>query len=971
MVPTNQQTRLTRVESGRKVASPLQQMRGIIRLYVTVEGCAALVAYAALCFWIGLLLDYGIFKITGLDWIHLLGRPVRGGVLACLLIGLVILVTVKVVGRLMCEFRAPALALLLERRFPKLFGDRLITAVELADPKKASRYGYSQVMLDQTIEEAAGLVDQAPVHDVFNWRRLRRSVVTAFALSMGVYLLVACSYCGLARAFAEKPDGLVDFVQRFNQVSGIWFERNVLLRHVPWPRRALLEVVDFPGQEKRVGRSPGMTLNVQAYRWVIVDEDRDNRDGWRPLRWADLHRFVNEVPGLEGDLRPPKWPADRIDEMPVDEIESYLTRRADLPGAMTQPIRDVLAQLDELAGAIRNQRTLRKLQIPDDVRLTLRGATLDTEQTLEARNDHRYTCTLPELKEDIRLWVRGADYVTPTKSIKIEAPAELRSLVRDEDHPAYLYYPLPPGAPAEALKGMRQQVRGLPVSVIGEDTCHLEVPLGSHLVLTGQADKDLVNVGINPIAGIATSHQVERLDQRGQFRIEFAQVTRKIDFILEMKDQYDVVGYRHVVITPVEDLPPEVAVQVEVVRKTSQGFMITPRAMVYLGGKVQDDHGIAHAEYGYAISRLEVQRVDRLQALFTARLIGWQGMGVFRALAALAHEHRFRQAAGEVVEQPPASAELRTFHGVLRERERLATPLAQLGARLQQPPPDRHQRDRTFLKEFVLDPETEFFDVEKLGLKNENAPLIRYRLRLWVQARDTNIETGPGTSRGKEDFLLYIVPEEDLLNEVAREEEGFNIELTDAVARLKVAQARLKQVVSDLPGLKEGELKQVSRWTTDVGEVAESIVATENTARHVLTEYRRILQELKANRVKAGMIRRVRDHIVEPLDLTMREDFPHSEQSSRALLKSMKAGTRDMAAGQKAVDDLDGLVKRLDKVLGDMEGLIDLNKLIKEFTQMRDALLAGEKVLDEKIKQKEQEYIDELTKPRQNKPGTK
>jgi hypothetical protein len=391
MATVSQKPRMNRAESARQVSSPLEQLRGTIRFYVSVEGAAALVVYVALCFWIGLALDYGIFKLTGLDWIQILGRPFRGGVLVCLILGLLALIALKVAGRLLREFRAAALALLLERRFPKVLGDRLITAVELADPKKAARYGYSQQMIDQTIQDAADLVGRVPVREVFNWRRLWKYAFFTVLLTVGLYLVVAAAYCGLQSAFAEKPDSFGDFAQRFNQVSGIWLERNVLLRNVPWPRRALLVINDFKEDEKRIGRdSPPLVLNVQAYKWVIVDDDPKNPDGWRALRWGDLDRFVSTVPALEGELRPAKWRDGAAADVPVDEVELYLKRREDLQAATTQPIQDAFARLNELAVTIRMQRTLRKLEIPDDTRLIYKGVNLNNEQMLEMQNDNRY-----------------------------------------------------------------------------------------------------------------------------------------------------------------------------------------------------------------------------------------------------------------------------------------------------------------------------------------------------------------------------------------------------------------------------------------------------------------------------------------------------------------------------------------------------------------------------------------------------
>src|SRR5207249_8224561 len=131
-------------EPQRRVHHPLERLRGYIRFYVGIEGLAILLIYAALWFWIGLLLDYGFFKLFTVDWVQELPWAFRVVVLMGLVAGMLAVVAMKVLARILRELRLPALALVLERRFPKLLGDRLITAVEMADRRLAKRYGFSQ-----------------------------------------------------------------------------------------------------------------------------------------------------------------------------------------------------------------------------------------------------------------------------------------------------------------------------------------------------------------------------------------------------------------------------------------------------------------------------------------------------------------------------------------------------------------------------------------------------------------------------------------------------------------------------------------------------------------------------------------------------------------------------------------------------------------------------------------------------------
>src|SRR5438105_3928828 len=57
-------------ETGRRVRHPLTALRGHIRRYVLLEGLAVAVLYLAICFWAGLALDYGLFRLFAFDWVQ-------------------------------------------------------------------------------------------------------------------------------------------------------------------------------------------------------------------------------------------------------------------------------------------------------------------------------------------------------------------------------------------------------------------------------------------------------------------------------------------------------------------------------------------------------------------------------------------------------------------------------------------------------------------------------------------------------------------------------------------------------------------------------------------------------------------------------------------------------------------------------------------------------------------------------------
>jgi len=361
-------------DTDRRVQHPLQALRGYIRTYVVIEGIMISVIFVALWFWIGLALDFGSFKsfpifydeaakayqFGGFDWIQTLqwlsppgqdtSSIVRIVLLCVLVVSLLALVAFKVFVRLFVEFRDTSLALVLERRFPKQLGDRLITAVELADPRLSDRYGMSRAMIEKTIKEAAERVEELPVSQVFNWSRLRLLTLLAFGLTIGLYLLLWGVFVGVAAAIGAA-DAPGDFFWRFNHVAGVWAERNLLVENSYWPRQAHLEIVRFQDTEShpdemRVGRDDQRPdVVVRGVRWVFAD--RASPDGWRSLRWSDLPTLGDEelTKRMQAVDIPADWPAWIIDigdldsRVPIGVLDSSWNNktRGEVAAAINKP----------------------------------------------------------------------------------------------------------------------------------------------------------------------------------------------------------------------------------------------------------------------------------------------------------------------------------------------------------------------------------------------------------------------------------------------------------------------------------------------------------------------------------------------------------------------------------------------------------------------------------------------------------
>lgn len=1009
-----------REESGYQVAHPLDRLRGYIRLYVVAEGIAVLFLSLAMVFWLGLLVDYGVFKAFSLDWVQELGYVGRSlilgflfvftlaliqlfrlggqgrgspsepgplkaarilaGSLSILAVGIplrlarapwyLLLLVVPflilylsgwgfigflvyqglhlegVIGlmvifwmvapaaglmlaRLFTHFGQRSLALVLERRFPKLLGDRLITAVELSKPR-ARQYGYSPAMLQLTINDAAERVHKIPLGEVFNWTRLIRHGLALGLITVGFYVCAGIGYCVI-----HRPAGVGEFMHDFNDTAIIWFQRNILLTDTIWPRRAQLELLDFPDSEMKIGRdAPPPTLHVRALKWVVADNNRHLApEGWRALAWTDLAKHPDlvgglPVPPIEAPFEPPNWRGT------VDEVDFFLHCEAGKTPGCRQYL-DVLDRLEEQGATPGMSRRLRKLVIPRQVTVYAKGASTKNEQMLVKQGENEFSGALADLKESIRFTIQGEDYYTPSRRIIVVPPPTIVRLVRDEDQPAYLYHRIPAGGNLADLKGKKQKLHDLEVSLTG-DTSRFEVPAGTDVLLTAQTDKYLKPDAVRflpPRKGVAeVKEPIEMLD--GQtFQVRFPNVTAPIDFLFEFRDTDNVAGSRHIIIKPMEDQPPEVDVQVEVIRKTNQGYMVTPLALVPFSGKVRDDRGLAGLEFVYTLRRMESASDKALRATVAAGLVPQLGgdpagqrliaLGMARSVlkpAATDDENLEQQHVG-----------LKGFERHLSERAQEDVPLAAFLERLQQPPPDGTVLARRMIKDFAVDPEEDDakFNVESLNLRtnDEKAVQPHYVLRLWLLATDNNIETGPRAGQSREKFTFVVVSEYELLAEIAKEEEGLRLKLEEAVERLKDGRIKLDRVRQELPKLKPEEF---SSQATQLGRVEEAVVKSWDAAREVHSEYQRILKELKANRVQSGMINKVADKIVEPLDGAINQEFVRTDESFREFHKTLDGKKMDMPAADKARAELTQLIEKLDGVLSAMLDVMTINDLIKK-----------------------------------------
>lgn len=985
---TVEQNRATanRPERDPRVYHPLDQLRGIIRRFVVIEGALTAVLFVALWFSAGLLLDYGLFKATGWDWAQDGSRWVRGLTLAAAVALFLGILVFRIVRRLTTEFSYASLALVLERRFPKLLGDRLITAVEMADVDAMGRFGYSTEMLRATIAEARERVGQVPVGEVFNWRRLWVLGLLTVGLLLGTLAVSFASYAVATRSFDAHRFGW-----KFAHVSGIFFERNVALMDTPWPRRAHLELVAFPDSgEMTIGREVKPKITARAYRWVAAD--RNEPFGWRPLRWNDLTpelvgRPVPELPPAlaAADPRGGSPTVDAVERLAYESGEELSPEEAKAREAVKQQMGGGYDELQEVFRALAAKaddpamgRTLRRLDVPAGVTYKFSGKqTAGSGDLSGPEKDNSFSGEIGGLKEDVEFVVKAADFVTAARKIRLIPPPSLRRLGREQSEPAYLHHAPPVGEGFAALKGRLQKVAAKDLSLTGEATV-FAVPAGTELSLVAEAytaddgsiseNDRIVSAAAKPISGRFPGMVFDKDGKPTQapvplqivgsgegFRIDFRNNFRLLDnvkFEVSFTNKYNIAARRAITIQVTQDQPPTVEVAVDVIRKVGNVYFVTPKARIPFNpdSYVKDDNGLSKVEYAFSYYAEDSDVVRAYRAKYALRSlldVPVPGSAPGSLMPRIhADNFRFLDKADDRLTASVFVSEFNNQMNTLRRdtRERLAESLAT--------PKAEDAPGQAVRKVELKDPNRDYFDLKELndlGLINLNPKggdtQSVFRMDLNVQATDSNVdnEGGPRVTRNVEPIRLRIVSEGDLLLEISKEEEQLATRLDEALTKLAAARRKYEFVRSNngvgvAPPPEQVDAVKV-RAQDALGDVekARDIVAS------VVREMRRLQRECEVNRVNEAALNGYRSR-TDRLNSVLSEapdaphaTFPKAQGLMTVVQNPLNAGQwapgELVVASQNALYALEQLLDTIRKEFGEVQSK---EKLKNDLLKIRD-----------------------------------
>lgn len=879
------------------VAHPLDRLRGTIRRYVVLDGLLSAAVFLAGWFAVAMAVDFGLFKLLTWDWVLDAPGWLRAAGLALTLFLLAGTVVYRVARRLTTELSYPSLALLLERRFPQVFGDRLITAVQLADVPGQARYGYSADLIRQTIDEARERVGTVPVNDVFNWRRLW---VMGFVAAGLVLVVAAVGFAGhIAATGGADP---YRFGWRFAHVAGTFVERDVLLQNTPWPRRAHLEFVGFDADDRRIGKdAPDPVVRAKAFRWVVAD--RAAPMGWRPMLWGDLNEGLvgGPVPPLPADAfraatgpgafagEPTTWTLDQVQAVGIDDPNTRAklngTLHTDAYLGLQNGLDRVFTALDEKAADPRMGRRLRKLDVPGKVTLVYSGASKSGDITLSPQQDQEFAAPVSDLKESVRFVVRAEDFRTGSKGITLVPPPLFTKLTRTEDQPAYLHHAPPQDEGYPALKGLRQRMADKPLSLTG-DRSFFTVPSGTELTLTATTDTDLTAAYLVPKVGllpgawpgsaepvpvpVGVDKRTVSVPFRGDYRlaagrtltflepdadgavVELAVTTTptlEFDLVVEQAD--GVRAKRQLFIQIADDAPPVVEVQISpVIRKVGPVYYVTPVARLPFDPEsvIKDDHGLSKVAYEFSYWPEEGDGARAVRGVTVAGLFrpvpAWAGPlpGLlpgpsYQSLTVLDRGGAKQTGSFLLQRYEDRKNELR--------RETRATFEATLNR-----PADETAAQAVKSVE-LKSQEVDFFDLKALKLATAAGEVQpRFRLDLNVVATDTNYDGGPKTGQMADPIRLLLVSEGDLLAEINKDEEKMIQRLDDALAKLGAARRKWEFVKTQTSiGMGTNSRDQLDTVRVRATDAAQDVGKAFDAVQEVVRKYRDLHRECVVNQV--------------------------------------------------------------------------------------------------------------------------
>ena len=558
------------------------------------------------------------------------------------------------------------------------------------------------------------------------------------------------------------------------------------------------------------------------------------------------------------------------------------------------------------------------------------------------------------------------------------------------------------------------------------------MPIGADLVLRAEADRKLREPvrmkapGTKDTGAIVPDNTVQLAADGMGFQVEFSNIQRTHDFLFEFNDEDNVRGKRHVRIRPVDDLPPRFEGDVGlgvVLRKprargaearavqgtAADGYLITPDALLPFLGQIRDDHGLTRVSWVFEVETVDVELVgagkdskDKLPTL----VLGGNTQLRRGALVASTFQYNPANAVLQVglpgymswmdrvldadlsrsgLSQPETIVLMDEFKALLQRKSVGEIPVTALDKALVEP------AKMPAGWEFSLRDEAGF-DVKKQlpRLKVANPTKqgqLHYMLKVSVIATDNNVNAKSDTafkdefgrtfwgnsSRSKTPLQFPVVTENELLSQIAIEEESLYERLDSTYEKLKNAKTIADEQTAKLTSTTTKD-EEISLVAIRLDEVRKAVIDGGGATREIFSAYSNILNELKVNRVKQDRVDKVNNDIVWPLSQavdpkdgnfvktdglyqTAYTDADDDAQSNRGLANRVK----HLNALRNAGKEMDALIDRIRGVVNAMnEGVVE-SKLIEGLVIMERSERKAAEILNAMKLQAELDVIKSIS----------
>jgi TolA-binding protein len=300
------------------------------------------------------------------------------------------------------------------------------------------------------------------------------------------------------------------------------------------------------------------------------------------------------------------------------------------------------------------------------------------------------------------------------------------------------------------------------------------------------------------------------------------------------------------------------------------------------------------------------------------------------------------------------------FADRLAELNEKAVPLEKLDAVLAKNPEGQPALLKFFAFNFddgYLDeqptPHGRFFSLEKLlsQLKAMEAKNQKhYRLTLSVVATDNNVETGPVSTPSVTSYTFLVVSESELMTQIYQQQDELREQLEKVLKRLEDGKTAINDGIARLTA-SQPELEVVA---IRLDETRKAVQEGSTGTRDLYTAFRRILREMKVNRIQGKEVKRIDEEVCRPLEEATSTNDGLFMKTEELLQKAALGVEEDLSAQQKgalkelagdrkeahlqganqARAQLDELMKTLNRVLGSLQDIENDAKTVEKLVQI-------------------------------------